>query len=354
MPSSNDVGALVLTLGESSTSRAVASVRSQDLPIQEVVVVEGVTPFHRALNTGAQRMSSPFFMQVDADFVLDSDCAAALRNAMAPNVGMTVGALRDPLIGPVSGVKLFRRRCFDEVRLKDTIAPDVDFLDALERRGWLTRYVVCRDATPRAHTLGEHSPAYSVEYVFGTYYLLGARYALRGDVIALQWRFGQLRRSRHVMAPVARVAMAHGMFAGDLRDVAKPQPADADGAFLRNLAIASDGTFVDNARGRPSATGAVRSTERIGSLSPRAVLDAFLEMGAALRGSAPAGPRLAGQFRHLLTALGEIAHPHSWLAEAALGHGALAGRQPAVPGSTMVTLERLAAPRTPSLFPRPL
>ena len=38
-------------------------------------------------------------------------------------------------------------------------------------------------------TLGEHRPRYTVDYVFGTYFLLGARYGSRGDVVGLLWRY---------------------------------------------------------------------------------------------------------------------------------------------------------------------
>src|SRR5919198_180508 len=104
-----DVGAVVLTLGESTTARAVACLRAQTLPIEQVAVVEGVTPFHRALSAGVDAVSTPFFLQVDADMVLDRDCAAQLRATMAPTVGIVAGSLRDPLMRKVGAIKLFRR-----------------------------------------------------------------------------------------------------------------------------------------------------------------------------------------------------------------------------------------------------
>jgi hypothetical protein len=45
-------------------------------------------------------------VQVDADMVLDPDCFERLRQAMDDDVGMAVGALRDPLLGPIAGVKI--------------------------------------------------------------------------------------------------------------------------------------------------------------------------------------------------------------------------------------------------------
>src|SRR5947209_1678645 len=198
----SDVGAVVLTMGERGTDRALASVRSQSLQVDEVEVIAGITPFHRALNIGADRVSSPFFLQVDADFVLDPDCASMLRDAMADDVGVTVGALRDPLMGPIAGVKLFRRTCFRSSRVPDTIKPDVDFVASLERLGWQTRYVVPR---ARSHTMGAHRPVYTVDYVFGTYHRLGAGYVRREDAGGMLWRFGKLRQSPDPLAVVARV-----------------------------------------------------------------------------------------------------------------------------------------------------
>jgi hypothetical protein len=337
----SDVGAVVLTLGEPDTDRALASLRLQSLPIDEVAVVKGIRPFHCALNIGAERVGSPFFLQVDADFVLDPDCAATLRNAMAPDVGATVGALRDPLMGPIAGVKLFRRSCFASSRMPDTISPDVDFLTTLERLGWQTRYVTGGRAWSEAHTLGAHRPVYTVDYVFGTYYLLGARYVWRGDALGLLWRFGQLRRSPHPLAPVARVAMAHGMFSGEARDVSKPAPANADASFLRALAQRADS---GDSTTSPAADDALRQLD---SLSTVALLGVFLHVGSSLRATSHAG------FRDCLHALAESTHPRSWLAEVAVAHGALSNSMGPVPRETMATLEQMVSPATPKLFPRP-
>jgi hypothetical protein len=336
-----DVGALVLTLGERTTQRAVASVRSQSLPIEEVVVLKGVTPFHHALNVGAERIRSPFFLQVDSDFVLDRECAWALRNAMDPDVGIAVGALRDPLIGPIAGVKLFRSRCFASSRLGDTIAREVDFCATLEQQGWLTRYMIGHREHLGTLTLGEHRPRYTVDYVFGTYFLLGARYGSRGDVVGLLWRFSQLRRSSHAMASVARVAMAHGVFADEARDVSKPVPPATDSAFLRSLAR------LPKSAQRPAGSDGFNPVRQLRSLSPVALFDAFLEFGSHLRLTSYRA------FRDCLAALGESGHPRSWLAEVALGHGALGKSCWPIPGPIMTTLERLADPAAAKLFARP-
>jgi hypothetical protein len=197
-----DVGAVVLTVGEATTGRALASLTAQTLPLEEIEVVAGVRPFHRALTAGAEAITTPYVLQVDADMVLDPDCAEVLRAAMTPGVGIAVGLLRDALMGTVVGVKLFRRECFDLVPHRDVLAPEVDFYERLDRLGWQTRYLL--------RHLGDHAPDDSAELVYGRYYLLGARYASRDDPRGLAWRHDRLAHSRHPMAGVARLALGHG------------------------------------------------------------------------------------------------------------------------------------------------
>lgn len=296
--SQSDVGAVVLTLGERTTGRALASLRAQTLPIAERVVVAGAEPFHRAFNLGVDRVASPYFVQVDADMVLDADAVASLRRAMAPGVGIAVGALRDPLVGRISGVKLFRRECCRDLRLHDTLAPEVAFYSALRERGWETAYLA-------TGPLGSHAPDYGPDYVYGMYSLLGARYAARDDPIGVVWRLGALRRSSHALAVVGRLALGHGLFARHARDVPRPRPTGDDSDFLAELVAARD-------EGVPE-----RRLRSMLSLDGPFLLAAFRELGASLR-AAPGGAR------GWLVRLGELDGPRSLLAEIALAHGALA------------------------------
>jgi hypothetical protein len=321
----SDVGAIALTLGEQTTARALTSLREQTLPVEDVVIVDGVRPFHRAFNSGAERVSTPFFVQVDADMILDPDCVETLRGAMASGVGIAVGALRDPLVGPIAGVKMFRRSCVETLPLQDAVGPEIDQYVRLAGLGWQTRCLTGRGLpSARGATLGEHRPDYAVDYVFGTYYLLGRIYAHLQDARGLRWRLGRLRRSAHPAAPVARVAMARGVLGNETSDVSKPHPGPAESAFLRRLTATS-----------PDDTLTMDSMSRLTELAGEPPFAAFHELGRSLRAS-PAGVRGA------LRALGEIDHSRSLLAEVALGGGALAEpRQPAW-GGAPAALSRLA------------
>jgi hypothetical protein len=176
----------------------------------------------------------------------------------------------------------------------------------------------------RGPTLGTHCPDYTVDYVFGTYYLLGRLYAHREDARALRWRFTQLRRTAHPMAPVARLAMARGIFGSETRDIAKPRPRAADSAFLHRLVVSPEDASV--------APGRI---QRLMALATEPLFEAFHQLGASLRLASLAGLRVC------LRVLGETDHPSSFLAEVALGGGALA-TSPPTPRGIPVALERLA------------
>lgn len=227
-------------MGEPGTRRALESMQSQTSALREVIVIRGVSPFSAALNQGALSVRTPFFIQVDSDMVLDSDCVERLRHGMSSEVGIAAGLLRDPLMGEVGAVKLFRRACFDAVRLRDTVSTDIDFYLELAERGWVTLYVLGEARPGRTRTVGEHRPVYSASYTYATYYLLGARYWRLRDLMSLRWRLHKLRASRHWVAPLARVALAHGLFSDEARDVAKGS-VQIDSAVLRQLSRPENG-----------------------------------------------------------------------------------------------------------------
>mgnify|MGYP001556751765 FL=1 len=172
----SDVSAVLLSTGEPSVGRARRAIQMQTLAACEIVDVENVTPFHRALNEGARRVTGDFFVQVDADMVLDPECFAELRYRVRADTGIVVGELRDPMMGQTVGVKLFRTECFSVVETVDSVSPDTDFVDSISRRGWKTVYVGRpAGSTHVTHTVGDHDPLYTPSYVMTKFLLEGAR-----------------------------------------------------------------------------------------------------------------------------------------------------------------------------------
>lgn len=230
----SDVSAVVLTIGESFMPRALASIACQTLPPRDVLVIENVSPFFRAMNEAARRVQTPFFVQVDSDMILDPTCVEALRAEVVEDTGIAVGELRDPLLGQVVGVKLFRTQCFRQAAFRDSITPDTDFGAEIGRMGWKTLYVGLLDGEtgglPR--TFGEHRPDYTPAYTYRKHLVEGCRLRYRGARWGLRWRFGRLEESRHPLARLAQIALAHGFFLPAENDQLTPWAGDPDAERL--------------------------------------------------------------------------------------------------------------------------
>ena len=220
----SDITAVVLSIGEAYTNRAIASVRRQTLPAADTVVVRGVSPFHCALNAGAAQVRTPFFVQVDADMILDDTCFEELRACVCNGVGIVSGFLRDPVLGRVHGVRLYRTECFKHVRIRDSISPDMDFGIAIARHGWLRLYALKYQGewAGHWHTFGDHRPDYTPLYTFCKFLLVGLRCRYRRREGRVSRMFQQLRASDHRMATIALIAAAHGLFRREQRDLLAP------------------------------------------------------------------------------------------------------------------------------------
>ena len=217
----SDVSAVVLTIGESTTQEAIDSIERQTLRPCETIIVRNISPFHDAMNTGVAQVRTPFFVQVDADMILDPHCIAALRHGMRPNIGIVVARLRDALVGQVVGVKLFRTKCFETSRFSDSITPDTDFANAIEHAGWRTRFIGKTGAAELDHwdSFGEHRPAYTPAYAYRQHLLEAFRYRYRGTLQAFLWRLHRLEASQHPFALMAQIGLARGLFLEGTRDL---------------------------------------------------------------------------------------------------------------------------------------
>ena len=271
-------------------------------------MIEGVTPFHVAVNqAAAAARGTPYFLQVDADMLLDEQCLASLRAAARPDVGIVTGALRDRLVGPINGIKLFRRECFEAVQCSDTLAWDSDFYTELVAHGLLTVNVLAdRERFEQVgHTFGEHRPAYTPSYTYATYYLLGRKYSLRVNGAArIKWRLEKLRASRDPVALVARAALGHGVFSGLTRDVSKPAVTVADELLSSVL----------------QGNGATRRLPfELLDGEPERVCDVFYELGRTLRSEGA-----FSTLRSWMVNLAGVRMDVSWIAEVSLHHGFLA------------------------------
>jgi hypothetical protein len=320
-----EISAVLLSMGEPTLERALASIARQSHPVAEVVRVDGVAPFHRALNEGAARVRTEHFVQVDADMVLDDDCIERLAACTAPTVGAVIGMLRDPLYGRVQAIKLFRTAEVASGGFDDSISPDTDFLARMERHGHYMVYALRHDTpTPDTwHTFGEHRPEYEPLYTFEKNKRDGRRLRHRGDAYSVRYHLDLLHRSAHPCALTAEVAMAHGLFSdweGDRQDgrcqggpdfellskllPVEPQPTSSrHGASRASMADAR------------ALAGLVGTAERV-----------FRRSYAV--GSACARAERGDHFAAALAARHRFRHPWAWIAQAALCRGLFSGVVP--------------------------
>jgi hypothetical protein len=242
--SESDVSAVVLTLGEATTPEAIRAVEAQTLPPRDIVIVESISPFHRALNDGASRVRTPFFVQVDADMILDPVSFERFRELVAQDTGMVSGFLRDALLGRVCCVKMYRTECFAAFPAPDTVANDTDFRDGILRLGWQIRRALHFDDRGRGnwHTFGEHRREYSPHYTFSKFLIEGRRVRHKRDPDALEGWLTRLRHSRHEMKTIAQIAFAHGIFLEEGGDLLRPFAESDDWRVLERFMSARPAT----------------------------------------------------------------------------------------------------------------
>ncbi|MGH7789799.1 MAG: glycosyltransferase family 2 protein [Candidatus Binatia bacterium] len=302
----SDVSAVVLTVGEATTPAAIGSVEAQTLPAREIVLVEHVTPFSRALNEGASRVVTPFFVQVDADMILDPICFETLRRNMTPGVGQVSGFLRDRLLGRICCIKMFRTACLQQCPMPDTVAADVDFLHGITDLGWCL-VIALRFDRPRDewHTYAEHRRDYSPQYTFHKFQLEGRKARYRRDTFGFKDRLMRLHRRPQDVTVVAQIGLAHGVFNQDTGDGLRPFGESAEWRRLEAfLSADGGGRRVPVLRPTGDAKEIFRAAYRLG-----------IELGAA---------QDASGFRCELRALGEASSAWGWIAQVGLCHGLFA------------------------------
>lgn len=231
----HDVTVVALTIGEPYLERALASAARQTLPPADVVVVRDVSPFHCALNAGAARVRTPFFVQLDADVTLDDTCLADLRALVRDDCSIVAGMLRDPVVGRTMGIRLYRTACVADAPIRDTISPDMDFTRDAARLGWRRLNALCWRGADRGawHTFGDHQPDYTPLYTYAKFRLEGIRARYRRREQRAQLMFQRLCPSPHPVAPLALIAMCHGLFHRDPSDQLAPYRRTAEFDWLQ-------------------------------------------------------------------------------------------------------------------------
>jgi len=253
----NDISAFFMTVGEPTFSQAMASVRAQTVQPAEFLVIKDTTPIAKAFAQGAHRMSHPFFLQCDADMILTPDCIEVLRSGMEAGIGVTIGFLRDEILGDIQGVKMFRRDAILP-HISESVASDSDMIAGMIQSGWKIRF--CR-RIPSAfglpdHILGHHSPDYmDEEYVFSKFFRQGAKSRYRQSPLEFQSILDSLKSSAHPKANLALLSFCHGFFSPCTEDYfGRAQTAEDFKAYLQFRETGHDEQLIFSPKRIPGLT----------------------------------------------------------------------------------------------------
>jgi hypothetical protein len=221
-----------------------------------------------------------------------------------------IGQLRDPLLGLILGVRLYRRRCFREFQVPDSISPMHDFEASLQHSGWSMLCALHHSNGNGSgngnNSFGEHRPNYGPQYTFIKFSLSGVRNRYRGSGDRLRNVFRRLRNSPHPAAILAQIAAAHGIFSRERADLLGRLRNGTECERLSGF-LESDG--VDSA-----ASDSFVNAVHDGDL--RAVFATAVKTGIRLN------ERGAGaSFRRCMEALARREGDTAWIATIGLCHG---------------------------------
>lgn len=270
----SDVSAVVLSMGEPITRRAIESLEKQDLPPKEIILVENVTPSYRAGNQGVSKVKTEYLTVVGADVILDKCCISTLRSCMGDKVGIVLGHMRDSMIGRTQGIRLYRKLCFEITQMPNSISPDTDFVSTVNDNGWQIVYALRYFGKNRMlwHTFLDHDPEYTPLYTFSKYRIEGMRYRYWDNIKGMLWKFERLYESVHPMSGYAQIAMGHGFFINRDTDQLKPYYRDVELDFIENF-INTENTYDIN-------------TDRMSNVlleEPRYIFEYYYKTGINLR-----------------------------------------------------------------------
>ena len=211
----SNISAVVLTIGEATFSECIERLKNQTLPLDEIIVIENNYVLHEAYNEGVQRVKTDYFLQCDADMLTDPDCVEVLMGAFNDDIGVSIGYLKDELLGEVQAIKLFRTSCNRGRPFAEGVTTDTDAISEMRTQGYKVAFAK-REGSKHGHSddvLAEHCPDYNNQtYTFGRFMRLGAQIRQRYCYDEYHSCLQSLKESHHPMADVALAAFCHGFF----------------------------------------------------------------------------------------------------------------------------------------------
>ena len=161
--SGDDITAVICTVGENTLPDCLRSIENQILQPGKIEIIRDIAPMSQAFNEMLARVSTRYFVHVDADMILAPDCVEEMYKAIRQRdtVFMSSAYLKDDLVGKIPSIKMFDRNIIANTRYRDIIGCDRDFEARVMAQGFST--------VTLNRTLGRHLSGASKKAAFQKY-----------------------------------------------------------------------------------------------------------------------------------------------------------------------------------------
>lgn len=168
-----------ITVGNINYSDSLKSLKSQNSKFR-INTIKDVFPMYRAFQEMLNRCQTPFFVQVDEDFILKPHAISKMFEDIqqtGPKVMFLSYWLWDPhLQRKVMGVKIYKYRIMKNYPYRDSYSCEVDQFKRAEEDGFKWKSM--------NEVLGKHSPRWTDYTIFQRYKSLLEKHRYSGS---LQW-----------------------------------------------------------------------------------------------------------------------------------------------------------------------
>ena len=155
----------VLTVDDPAFAACLEAIHKQEGPPFTLDIIRNVCPFSAAAQAMIDRCTTPYFIQVDEDMLLQPGAVAtmeAIMEAAPDDVGMICFHLYDDdREVKIQGVKIYRTALLKALSFHDLKASEMDLLEQMGRHG--IRWILHPDVK------GRHGTHYTIESIYRRY-----------------------------------------------------------------------------------------------------------------------------------------------------------------------------------------
>jgi len=169
----NQVTVFVITTGNNPNyDDCINALKVQDCTFT-LDIIKDYSPMARAFQEMINRCTTPYYIQVDEDMVLEPDCVRKMYEFIGTTESthnMAVFWLRDPHLDmDICGIKIYKNEILKRYPYDlNNMSCEVDQIDRMSRDGYSYKDAVV--------VVGQHAPKWTFEGIFERYYNLAMKW----------------------------------------------------------------------------------------------------------------------------------------------------------------------------------